>query len=138
MLSWLWLSLPRLSVPLAVPWNYGTARPSGSCSSAGYVVRKLIFTCSRKLWKGSSIMPSPKPPAPPSPQESASAAVQATLAGDEYQTLNAPLQGYADLYLQSLLGPSRSQLSSGLNAQTALQGAMAQKDIQSRTDPQAY
>ena len=83
-------------------------------------------------------MSSPKPPSPPSPQESASAAVQATLAGDEYQTLNAPLQGYADLYLQSMLGPARAQLSSGLNAQTALQGAMAQKDIQSRVDPQAY
>jgi hypothetical protein len=83
-------------------------------------------------------MPSPKPPSPPSPQESASAAVQATLAGDEYQTLNAPIQGYTDLYLQSLLGPARAQLSSGLAAQTALQGAMAQKDIQSRTDPQAY
>jgi hypothetical protein len=83
-------------------------------------------------------MPSPKTPSPPSPQESASAAVQATLAGDTYQTLNAPIQGYTDLYLQSLLGPTRAQLSSGLAAQTALQGAMAQKDIQSRVDPQAY
>jgi hypothetical protein len=83
-------------------------------------------------------MPSSKPPPPPSPAESASAAVQSTLAGDIYHTLNAPIQGYTDLYLQSLLGPTRAQLSSGLAAQTALQGAMAQKDIQSRTDPQVY
>lgn len=83
-------------------------------------------------------MSSPKPPSPPSPQESASASLQATLGGDEYQTLNAPLQGYADLYLQSMLDPARAQLSSAINAQTALQGAQAQQAIQSQVDPLAY
>ena len=83
-------------------------------------------------------MSSPSPPTPPSPQESASAALQATLGGDVYQTLNAPLQGYADLYLQSLLDPARAQLQSGISAQTALQGARAQQAIQSQTDPMAY
>jgi hypothetical protein len=83
-------------------------------------------------------MSTPKPPEPPSPQESASAALQATLGGDVYQTLNAPLQGYADLYLQSLLDPARAQLQSGISAQTALQGARAQQAIQSQTDPMAY
>jgi hypothetical protein len=60
------------------------------------------------------------------------------LAGDVYQTLNAPLQGYADLYLQSMLDPARAQLSSAINAQTALQGAQAQQAIQSQVDPLAY
>jgi len=83
-------------------------------------------------------MSSPSAPKPPTPAESASAAVQSTLAGDIYQTLNAPIQGYSDLYLQSLLDPARAQLSSAINAQTALQGAMAQKAIQSQVDPQAY
>jgi hypothetical protein len=83
-------------------------------------------------------MSTPKPPTPPSPQESASAALQATLGGDVYQTLNAPLQGYTDLYLQSLLDPARAQLQSGVSAQTALQGARAQQAIQSQTDPMAY
>jgi hypothetical protein len=83
-------------------------------------------------------MSSPSAPQPPTPAESAQAAVQATLAGDEYQTLNAPLQGYADLYLQSMLDPARAQLSSAINAQTALQGAQAQQAIQSQVDPLAY
>jgi hypothetical protein len=83
-------------------------------------------------------MPSPKPPTPPSPQESASAALQAQLGGDVYHTLNAPLEGYADLYMQSLLGPARAQLQSGLAAQTALQGARAQQAVQAETDPMAY
>jgi hypothetical protein len=52
--------------------------------------------------------------------------------------VNAPLAGYADLYLQSMLGPQRMQLQQGLASQAALQAAMAQKDIQSRVDPQVY
>jgi hypothetical protein len=64
--------------------------------------------------------------------------VQATQAGDIYQLVNAPLTGYADLYTQSMLGPARMQLQQGLAARGALQAAMAQEDIQSRVDPQAY
>jgi len=83
-------------------------------------------------------MSSPKPPSPPTPQQTAQAALQATQAGDIYQMVNAPLSGYADLYLQSMLGPQRMQLQQGLASQAALQAAMAQKDIQSRVDPQVY
>jgi hypothetical protein len=64
--------------------------------------------------------------------------VQATQAGDIYQLVNAPITGYADLYTQALTGPARMQLQQGLAARAALQGAMAQEDIQSRVDPRAY
>ena len=81
---------------------------------------------------------SPKPPKQPTPEESASAAVQAAQAGDIYQAANAPVTGYADLYTQAMLGPSRAQLAQGLTNQQQLQSAQAQLDIQSRLDPQAY
>lgn len=77
-------------------------------------------------------------PQQPTPQQSAQAAVQATEAGDIYQAANAPVTGYADLYTQAMLGPARAQLAQGLTNQQQLQSAMAQQDIQSRLDPQAY
>lgn len=80
----------------------------------------------------------PSPPSPPSPQEAAQAALSATQAGDVYDVANAPIQGYADLYTQAMLGPARAQLQQGLINQQALQSAMAQQDIQSRVDPMAY
>jgi hypothetical protein len=83
-------------------------------------------------------MPSPKVPEPPSPREAAQAAVSAAQAGDIYQIANAPIQGYADLYTQAMLGPARMQLQQSLANQAALSGAMAQQAVQSQTDPMAY
>jgi hypothetical protein len=83
-------------------------------------------------------MPTPKAPSPPSPREAAQAAVEAAQAGDIYQTANAPIAGYADLYTQAMLGPARMQLQQGLANQAALSGAMAQQAVQSQVDPMAY
>lgn len=80
----------------------------------------------------------PSVPQQPTPAESAQAAVQAAQAGDIYQLANMPLTGYQDLYTQATLGPARAQLAQGLTNQQQLQSAMAQQDILSRLDPQAY
>ena len=51
---------------------------------------------------------------------------------------NQPVEQYANLYTSTQLGPAEMQTQQALANQAAYQGALAQRDIQSRVDPLAY
>ncbi len=66
-------------------------------------------------------------PQPPSPTESAQAQASAQLAGQMFQSANAPTLAYEDARTRGLIQPYESQLASALAAKSAY-----------NTDPRAY
>lgn len=83
-------------------------------------------------------MGSQKTPETFSPGEAAQAAVGTAGAGEMSAIANQPTEQYANLYTNTQLGPAQMKTQQALANEAALQGAQAQKDIQSRVDPMAY
>jgi hypothetical protein len=83
-------------------------------------------------------MGSPKTPEVVHPGEAARAATGAAAAGEAMAVANQPIEQYGNLYTSQALGPAEMQTQQALANQAAYQGALAQRDIQSRVDPLAY
>jgi hypothetical protein len=83
-------------------------------------------------------MGQPKTPDPVTPGESAQAAMGTAGAGEMMSVANQPIEQYANLQTTRALGPAEMQAQQAVQNQAALQGAMAQKAIQSAVDPMAY
>jgi len=81
---------------------------------------------------------SQKTPEPVTPGEAAQAAVGTAGAGEMMAIANQPIEQYAQLYSTEALGPAQIQTQQALANQAAYQAAQAQRDIQSRVDPEAY
>jgi hypothetical protein len=79
-----------------------------------------------------------KQPDPVTPGEAAQAAVGTAGAGEMMSIANQPVDQYGNLITAEALGPAEMQTQQALANQAAYQGAVAQQDIQSRVDPQAY
>ena len=80
----------------------------------------------------------PKAPSPVTPGESAQAAVGTAGAGEMMSMANQPIEQAANLQTTEALGPAESQVQGALQSRAALQGAQAQRAIQSQVDPEAY
>ena len=80
----------------------------------------------------------PSPPSPITPGQSAQAAVGTAGAGEMMSIANQPIEQAANLQTTEALGPAESQTQGALQARSALQGAQAQRAIQSQVDPMAY
>jgi hypothetical protein len=72
------------------------------------------------------------------PGEAAQAAVGTAGAGEMMAIANQPIEQYSQLATTEQLGPAQAQTQQALANQAAYQSAAAQRDIQSRIDPQAY
>ena len=72
------------------------------------------------------------------PGEAAQASVGTAGAGEMMAIANQPIEQYSQLATTEQLGPAQMQAQQALANQGAYQSAMAQRDIQSRVDPQAY
>jgi hypothetical protein len=72
------------------------------------------------------------------PGEAAQAAVGTAGAGEMMAMANQPIEQYSQLATTEQLGPAQAQTQQALANQAAYQSAAAQRDIQSRVDPQAY
>jgi hypothetical protein len=83
-------------------------------------------------------MGSSKTPEVVHPGEAAQAAMGTAAAGEMMSVANQPVDQYGNLVNTIQLGPAAMQTQQSLANRAALQGAQAQKDIQSRVDPQAY
>jgi hypothetical protein len=83
-------------------------------------------------------MGSSKQPDPITPGEAAVAAMGTAGAGEMMSIANQPVEQYSQLVTNEALGPSQMRTQQSLANQAAYQGAVAQQDIQSRVDPQAY
>lgn len=83
-------------------------------------------------------MGSSKTPDPVTPGEAAQAAVGTAGAGEMMAIANQPVEQYSNLATNIALGPSQIKAQQALANQAAYQGALAQRDIQSRVDPLAY
>ena len=83
-------------------------------------------------------MGSSKTPEVVHPGEAAQAAMGTAAAGEQMAIANQPLEEYGNLMTTEQLGPAQMQTQQALANQAAYQGALAQRDIQSRVDPQAY
>jgi hypothetical protein len=79
-----------------------------------------------------------KTPDPITPGQAAQAAVGTAGAGEMMSIANQPVDQYGNLLNTEALGPAQIQTQQALMNQAAYQGAVAQRDIQSRVDPQAY
>ena len=79
-----------------------------------------------------------KSPSPVTPGQSAQAAVGTAGAGEMMSIANQPIEQAANLQTTEALGPAESQTQGALQARSALQGAQAQRAIQSQVDPEAY
>ena len=83
-------------------------------------------------------MGSAKTPEVVHPGEAAQAAVGTAGAGEMMSISDQPIEQYSQLATTEQLGPAQMQTQQALANQAAYQGAVAQRDIQSRVDPQAY
>lgn len=83
-------------------------------------------------------MGSQKQPDVVHPGEAAQAAMGTAAAGEMMSVANQPIEQYAQLQTNEELGPAQMQTQQSLANRAAYQGALAQRDIQSRVDPQAY
>jgi len=83
-------------------------------------------------------MGSSKTPEVVHPGEAAQAAMGTAGAGEMMSVANQPVEQYGNLLTTEALGPAQMQTQQSLANQAALSGAQAQRDIQSRVDPQAY
>lgn len=72
------------------------------------------------------------------PGEAAQAAMGTAGAGEMMSVANQPVEQYGQLQTNEALGPAQMQTQQALANRAAYQGALAQRDIQSRVDPQAY
>jgi hypothetical protein len=72
------------------------------------------------------------------PGEAAQASVGTAGAGEMMGIANQPIEQYSQLATTEQLGPAQAQTQQALANQAAYQSAAAQRDIQSRIDPQAY
>jgi hypothetical protein len=72
------------------------------------------------------------------PGEAAQASVGTAGAGEMMGIANQPIEQYSQLATTEQLGPAQAQTQQALANQAAYQSASAQRDIQSRVDPQAY
>jgi hypothetical protein len=78
------------------------------------------------------------PPDPITPGEAAKAAVGTAGAGEMMAIANQPIEQYSNLATNIALGPAQIRAQQALANQAALQGAQAQRDIQSQVDPYAF
>ena len=83
-------------------------------------------------------MGSSKVPETVHPGEAAQAAMGTAAAGEQMSIANQPVEQYGNLMTTEQLGPAQMQTQQALANQAAYQGALAQRDIQSRVDPAAY
>lgn len=83
-------------------------------------------------------MGSSKTPEVVHPGEAAQAATGAAAAGEMMAVANQPVDQYGNLLTTEALGPAQIQTQQAIANRAAYQGALAQRDIQSRVDPQAY
>jgi len=72
------------------------------------------------------------------PGEAAQAAVGTAGAGEMMAIANQPIEQYSNLATNVALGPAQIRAQQALANQAALQGAQAQRDIQSQVDPYAF